>query len=213
MQTTPYRLFYAPGSCSLSAHVLLEELGVPFEAIAARSFSGETLRPDWLELNPRAQVPVLVGPDGVLTECIAILASLAETHAPERFLPSTGTRRFQVLSWMSHLATNLHHAFNPLITATRQGDAEAIAEAKPKLVKLLGEIEQELGSKEWLLSGTQPTLADLQLFTYENWARFFMPAEFASWPKLAAHAARMLSRPAVQRALGREFPNGPPSPA
>src|SRR5438128_1914159 len=92
MNSSMYQLYFSPGSCSLVIHCLLEEMGVPFEArridLEAREHHGEAYR----RINPKGKVPALVTPDGVLTECAALIEHLCDRHDPtHRLLGAPGS--------------------------------------------------------------------------------------------------------------------------
>ena len=91
------KLFYSPGSSSLSIHTLLEEIGKPFEAEKVNLRNKEQLSPGYLKVNPKAQVPGLLRDDGsVLTEIVAIATWLAETNPELALLPADADARARV---------------------------------------------------------------------------------------------------------------------
>ena len=105
-----YTLYFSPGSCSLVVHCLLEELGVPFELKRVDA----NAKDDYRKLNPKGKVPAIAGPDGVLTECVAIVEYLCDRHdAQRRWLAAPGTwQRAKTLEQIATLATEIHPVFN-----------------------------------------------------------------------------------------------------
>src|SRR5918998_658321 len=90
-----YNLYYSPGACSLAPHVLLEEIGEPYDLELVSVAHGETQTPEYRAINPKGRVPTLRmvagrggGAEGVLTEAPAILAYLARTHPEGGLWPS-----------------------------------------------------------------------------------------------------------------------------
>ena len=107
-----YKLFYSPGACSMAPHVVLEELGLPFEAVRVVIADGANRTPDYLGINPRGRVPALQITDGagtrVLTEALAIMVYLAQRHPEPALLPTDPEAFACTLEWMSWLGSTLH---------------------------------------------------------------------------------------------------------
>ncbi len=121
-----YTLFHSPGSCSLLVHALLQELDVPFELkrvdFAGREHHDEAL----LKVNPKAKVPALVTPDGVLTECVALVEHQCDRHGEEKLLRPPGSwERAQVLERIAALATGVYPLFNRFFHADGFADDRA----------------------------------------------------------------------------------------
>lgn len=114
-----YRLFYSPGACSLAPHIVLEEIGVPFE-LELVSSRGEregamTATAEWRAMNPKARIPALSGVPGsmggtprLLAEVTAILAYLAMEHPHSRLLPTSPAPLARCLERMNWLSANVH---------------------------------------------------------------------------------------------------------
>ena len=91
------RLFYSLGSCSLASHIALEEAGAAYEVVRTNVRIGDQLKPEYLAINPKGRVPALVTDQGVLTETVAILSYIAETHPQANLLPVDAWARHQAL--------------------------------------------------------------------------------------------------------------------
>jgi glutathione S-transferase len=114
-----HRLYYSPGACSMAAHIVLEEIGEPYdlELVSSRGrVGGEgTTSPAWMAQNPKGRVPALSGvpgriggSDNLLTELHAILFYLARTHPRARLLPTDPAGEARAIEWMNWLASNVH---------------------------------------------------------------------------------------------------------
>jgi glutathione S-transferase len=198
-----YTLHYSPGSCSLVIHCLLEELGVPFEARRADTASAEFLR-----INPKAKVPALATPEGVLTECVAIIEHLCSRHDGEhRWLAAPGTwQRAKTLERIATLATEVHPLFNRFFHAedfAAGGEAQAAVKAHgtEKLLAYFRAEDGAVASPDG--SGGAPDVADLYFMVIARWGRWLDPRAI-EMPRIAPFYARMTARPAVARALARE---------
>ena len=200
-------LYYAPGACSMAPHIVLEEIGVPFEAKPVAMLKGEHLQAAFQTINPRGKVPVLVVDGQSLTENIAILTYLAERHPEAHLLPSDPWSRAQVLSTLAWIASSVHTSFGPLFMAQRfvqdePGREQLVASMRRAIDGYFSEIDQMLAGKEWAF-GTY-SIVDPYLFVYFSWAKNFFRLDVSRFPHYEAHAQRLLARPAVQRALARE---------
>ena len=189
-------LYFAPGSSSFAVHIALQEIGVPFEG-KPMSFKKDDLRsPGYLALNPEGKVPTLVIDGRLLTEVAAILYYLARRFPDAGLLPSDDIEaEAQALSWMSFAAATLH-------PARQRGLDHAI--------EVWQIADRRLGSG-WALENY--SIADIHLFRlYWRFANSLKPAP-GTFPHLEAHYARMMARPAVQRAIEIEAAIGYELPA
>jgi glutathione S-transferase len=177
-------LYFAPGSSSFAVHIALHEIGVPFEGKPMSFRKGDLRSPGYLALNPEGKVPTLLVDGRPLTEVAAILYYLAKRYPDAGLLPRDDVEAdAQALSWMSFAASTLH-------PARRRGldyanEVYAIA-------------DRRLGSG-WALG--YYSITDIHLFRlYWRFANSLKPAP-ETFPNLTAHYARMMARPAVQRAI------------
>lgn len=195
------KLYYSPGACSLSPHIVALEADLPLQLektdIAKKTTaSGE----DFLQINPKGYVPALKLDDGtVLTEGPAIVQYLADKAPASKLIPAAGTlERYKVLEWLNFISTELHKSFSPLFNPANS-DARK-QEARDYLTRRFVTVEQQL-AKTTFLTGDQFSVADAYLFTVLNWGNF---VGMTLPQPLQAFQARVYQRPAVQQALKDE---------
>lgn len=196
------KLFYTPGACSLSPHIVLCELAADY-TLEAVDLKTHTLQDGsaFTDINPKGYVPALQLADGqVLTEGPAIVQYLAELKPEAKLLPASGLERARVQEWLSFISTELHKNFSPLFNPATPDEVQASARAA--IARRLGFIDQALSGQDYL-TGAQFTVADAYLFTIVNWTRF-KGIDLAPWPAVAAFQQRVAQRPAVQQALREE---------
>jgi glutathione S-transferase len=198
------KLFYSPSSCSLSPHIVLRELDLPFtlvrvDPVTKRTESGN----DYLAINPKGYVPALELDDGeVLTEGPAITQYLVDTYAPGTLAPLSGTiERARVNSYLTYIGTELHKPFGRLFDPGLTANARASTIAY--LNRRFALIEQVLADGRASLTGPDFTLADAYLFVIQRWGAF-TDFDLSPFPNVVAHADRVMARPAVQLALDAE---------
>jgi glutathione S-transferase len=197
------KLYYSPGACSLSPHIVLEEAGLPYEAILAPTKT--KLLPDgsdFRKVNPLGYVPYLVLPDGTgLREGPAIVQYIADQVPDKKLAPANGTlARYQLQSWLNFIGTELHKGFGPLFNPAYNDDAKAVSKAK--VLERLAWVDGELAGKTYLM-GDDFTVADAYLFTVTNWTK---PTgiDISGLKNLVAYRERVAARPAVQAAMKAE---------
>jgi glutathione S-transferase len=205
-------LFYYPSNASMAPHILLEEIGQPFELRIVDRTHDEHKSADYLKLNPNGLIPVLVDGDFVLYETAAICLHLADTHPASALAPALGTpQRAHFYQWLTWLTNTLQAALIVYFYPERwveAGNAEGVrqvaAQAEAKIAGLLDQLEAQLAASggPWLL-GEHYTALDPYALMLCRWTRgFHRPAR--TWPRLGAYLARMLERPAVVRAFETE---------
>lgn len=197
------KLYYAPGACSLSPHIVAREAGLDLtlekvDTGAKKTHDGR----DYWTINPKGYVPAIELDDGqVLTEGPALVQYLADKAPEKKLVPAAGTlERYRVQEMLGYINSELHKTysplFNPKITPELRQDREAY------LKKRYAFIEKTLAGKAYLF-GDQFTVADAYLFTVTNWAAY-VKLDLAEFPNLLAFQARVAERPAVQAALVAE---------
>jgi glutathione S-transferase len=197
------KLYFSPGACSLSPHIVLQEAGLDFTLervdIPKRQTAGGA---DFLAINSKGYVPALELKDGtVLTEGPAIVQFVADLAPDRQLAPANGTlERYQLIEWLNFIATELHKGFSPLFRPTSTDDMKQAARAG--LTNRLGWVAQRLEGRDYLM-GPQFTVADAYLFTVLGWAGF-VKFDLSPWPVLDAYLQRVGSRPAVQQAMRAE---------
>ncbi len=196
------KLFYSPGACSLSPHIVLREARLPFELERVDTSAGRTASgADYRALNPKGYVPLLQLDDGqLLTEGPVIVQYLADRAPEARLAPPAGTfERYRLQEWLNYVTSELHKSlgslFNPSMPAEwRQATREAVA-------KKLDYVATQLAGREHLLG--EFTVADAYLYVVLGWTRP-LDIDIRRWPALQQYRRRIGSRPAVQAALQAE---------
>ncbi|WP_414473764.1 glutathione S-transferase family protein [Microvirga sp. M2] len=198
-------LHYYPGNASLLPHMMLREIGAPFEMRLVDRDNNAQKSPEYLKLNPNGRIPVLADGDLVLFETVAIALHLVDRFPEAGLAPQVGSReRGEFYKWMVHL-TNTPQAeyrawFYPDEHVTDEAAIPAAQKAaEQRLCRMFDVISDQLGDRQWLL-GDRFSAADLFLFMLIRWGRA-MPRPPRALPNLNALAERVLSRPAVQEAL------------
>ena len=201
-------LYYYPGNASTLPHMLLREMGLTFELrLVDRKTEGQR-DPEYLRLNPNGLIPALVDGEIVLFETAAIVLHLVERFPEAGLAPPMGTAaRAHFLKWMVHLSNTPQAQymswFYPHNYTIEPGCVEAVKQgARVRLERMFAVIAEQLGDGPYLLGETF-SAADLFLFMLVQWGRN-MPRPPRSWPALAAHAARVWARPAVQATFAAE---------
>ena len=197
------KLYYAPGACSLSPHIVATEAGVALEVekvdLASRKTeSGQ----DFTTINPKGYVPALRLDDGsVLTEGPAIVQYLADQKPAAGLIPAAGTmERYRVQEWLTFIGTELHKNFGPLFNPATP---DAVKEmSKANIAKRLGYLNDQLANKQYLM-GDKFTVADAYAFTIVNWTNF-IKMDLKPYPNVAAFMGRVGARPKVQETLKSE---------
>lgn len=197
------KLYYSPGACSLSPHIVLRELGLPFSLVKVDLKTKRTADgADYLAVNGKGYVPALELDDGqVLTEGPAIVQYLADRKPEAGLAPPNGTlERYRLQEWLNFISTEVHKQFSPLF-APNTPDATKEAQ-RERLAGRFEWLSKQLASKDYLL-GKAFSVADAYLFTVLNWCGF-VGLDLGKWPVLAQYHARIAARPAVQEALKAE---------
>ena len=198
------KLYYGPGSCSIGIHILLEEIGKPYDLELVKLAEGEQTRPHFTALNPKAKVPVLVLDDGTaLTEFPAIAWYLGSTNPEARLLPEDKLGQARALEAMDYAVATTHmqgfaRMFRP---GNFSADLDAAkARGKELVTKAYGILDAALAGKDYIAGAF--SVADAALFYVEFWGIKRMGLDLP--PNCAAHYARMKQRPAVQRVMMQE---------
>ncbi len=206
-------LHYYPGNASFTPHVLLQEIGVPFELELVDRTRGAHKSPAYLALNPNGLIPVLVDGDLVLYETAAICLHLADTHPEAGLAPALGSVErahfYKWLVWLTNtMQATLMHYFYPdrMVDEDHAAAAAQVrAHAQAKVHACLDQIDTQLASHggPWLL-GDRYSAADPYAFMLCRWTRGFAEQPARAYPHIGPFLQRMLARPAVQRAIVAE---------
>jgi len=197
------KLYYSPGACSLSPHIVARELGIPVELKKVNT-KDKTIEGggDYWKVNGRGYVPALELDNGqVLTEGPAIVQYLADQKPEAGLAPKNGSlERYRLQEWLNFLTSEIHKSFSPLFKPNTPEDYKKIA--KDNLATRFDWLDQQLAGKDYL-TGKAFSVADAYLFVLLNWTRF-QSIDLARWPNLVAFQARVGARPRVQEALQAE---------
>jgi len=203
-----FKLYYAPGTCALATHIALEEAGAPYEAALVDFGSQSQRTAEYLAVNPKGRVPALVTESGTLTETPALLCFVAQRFPTAELAPLEDPFALaQVQEFNSYLCSTVHVAHAHRMRGARWADDTAAIEAmKRKMPSTVTEcfelIEHKLLKGPWVM-GERYTICDPYLFTIASWIEGD-GVDTAKVPRVMEHCRRMLTRPAVQRAVAAE---------
>lgn len=197
------KLYYAPGVCSLSPHIALEEAGLKHTLvktdIRAKKIDGGS---DYTTINPLGYVPALGLDDGtILTEGPAIVQYIADQAPEKKLAPANGTpARYRLQSWLNFISTEMHKGFSPLFNAQMPDAAKQLA--RERLAGRFAYLEGHLAKNAYLM-GEAFSVADAYCFTVLRWT---VPSkiDLAPYPNLQAYMKRVEARPGVQAAMKAE---------
>ena len=205
-------LHYFPGNASMAPHMLLHEIGAPFELALVDRAANAQNSPAYLRLNPNGTIPVLVDGDLVLHESAAILLYLCDKHPQADLAPAVGTpERAQFYKWLFWLSNTLQASMKMYFYSERYveaGNADGATQVKRRteaaINSMIDQLEAQLAGHggPWFL-GTRYSALDPYLLMLCRWTRGFdRPARKLA--ALAPYLERVLARPAVQSALKAE---------
>jgi len=196
------KLYYAPGVCSLSPHIVAREAGLPLTLVRVdnknkKTESGE----DYLAIHPKGYVPLLELDNGTrLSEGPAIVQYLADLAPAARLAPANGTfERYQLQEWLNFITSEIHKQFSPLFDPTMPDEAKE--KFRNKLATRFDWVVEQLKGRDYLMGSF--TVADAYLFVVLRWTKFTGP-DLARWPALQQYVERIAARPHVQEALKAE---------
>jgi glutathione S-transferase len=200
------KLYYAPGACSIGIHVLLEEIGKPYEAERVNLQQGEQYQAKFTTVNPKSKVPTLTRDDGsILTEYPAIAYWLARSNPFANLLPDDVDLQARALELTDYAVATIHmqgfaRQFRSSNFTPTPSDEDAVkARGKDIAEKGFALVDKALEGKDYAVG--KFSIADSAIFYTEFWSkRVGMPLP----ANCAAHLDRMLGRPAVQRVLQQE---------
>jgi glutathione S-transferase len=196
------KLYYSPGACSLSPHIVLNEGGFEYDLEKVNLGKHQTADGgDFYQVNPKGYVPTLKLDNGeVLTEGPAIVQYLADQRPELKLAPKAGTMdRYRLIEWLNFISTELHKGFGPFF----HGASEEVKEKqRAQLGKRFTYIDAQLKGKQYLLGDTF-TVADVYLFVMLTW----LPKtgiDLGQWPALNDYFARVGARPRVKATMQKE---------
>lgn len=212
------RLHYYPSTAAMVPHIVLEELGVPYERVLVDRARDRHREPDYLKLNPNGLIPVLTDGDLVLYETAAIVLHLCDTHPGARLIPPLGTTaRAEFYKWLAWLTNTLQATLMVYFYPERwvkegnaEGAAEVKAQAQAKVAGMLDQLDALVAAHggPWIF-GTQYNGLDAYVFTLCRWTRNFSQGRARERAHLGPYLQRMSERPAVQRVFAAEEISAP----
>ena len=197
------KLYYSPGACSLSPHIVLREAGLAFEPVLASTKTHKLQDgTDYYGINPLGYVPMLELDDGTrLREGPAIVQYIADQVPSKNLAPANGTLpRYRLQEWLTFIGTEIHKSFSPLFNPAMPDEGKQIY--RDRLADRFKFVDGQLAGKQYL-TGDHFSVADAYLFTVSNWAKP-MNIDLAAYPNLTAFRDRVAARPAVQEAMKAE---------
>jgi glutathione S-transferase len=197
------KLYYSPGACSLSPHIVLREAGLKFDAVLASTKTHKLQDgTDFYTINPKGYVPLLELDNGErLSEGPAIVQYIADQVPAKNLAPANGTMaRYRLQEWLNFITAELHKGFGPLFNPATPADFKPLAVTK--LTERLTWVDSQLAGKQFLMGDTF-TVADAYLFTVASWGQY-VGVDIKPMANLSAYVARVAARPAVQEALKAE---------
>ena len=202
------KLFYAPGACSFVPHSLLELAGAEFEPALVKLHKGEQRSPEYLALNPRGQVPLLVDGGESISQIVAIVLHIDARFPQAGVLPASGMARTRALSTLMWMNNTVHPTFTHVFMPQKfTEDAGAQALVKQHAVgvyrALLAELEAMAAQAGPWLTGEQPGALDAYALTLLRWGGF-AGIDPETCPATWTLAQRFAALPAVARVVERE---------
>jgi glutathione S-transferase len=197
------KLYYMPGACSLSPHIVLNEAGLAFDKVKVDGKTKATdAGGDFRTANPLGYVPLLELDDGTrITEGPAIVQWIADKVPDKKLAPATGTmERVRLQSWLNFVTSELHKGFSPLFNPAQPEEAKLLF--RQKLGERLKWVDSQLEGRDYLM-GAQFTVADAYLYVLSGWSGA-VGVDTGALKQLAAFMQRVAARPAVQAARQAE---------
>lgn len=197
------KLYYSPGACSLSPHIVLREAGLNFDlALASTKTKKLADGSDFYQINPKGQVPVLELDNGErLTEGPAIVQYIADQAPTSKLAPPAGSmQRYRLMEWLNFITSELHKSYSPLFNPAMPEEGKAVYRAR--ISERLQWVDSQLEGKQYLL-GDEFSVADAYLFTVSGWSKV-VGVDMGSLKNLNAFRDRVAARPAVKAAMEAE---------
>jgi len=197
------KLYYSPGACSLSPHIVLRESGLAFEPILASTKTHKLQDgTDYYAINPKGYVPLLELDSGErLSEGPAIVQYIADQVPARKLAPAAGTmERYRLQEWLNFITSELHKGIGGIFNPAMPEEAKQLM--RDKASGRLKWVDSQLEGKNYLM-GESFSVADAYLFTVTNWTQH-TGIDISALKNLNAFMARMAARPAVQEAMKAE---------
>ena len=201
-----YTLYHFLPSCSLACLIALEQSGADYQVESINLMQGEQGSEDYLKLNPKGRVPLLVTPHGKLSETPAILAYIAQSHPEAQLAPLDDAFQFaRMQAFNSYMASTVHVAHAHALRGSRWADDQAAIESmKRKVPESVAGcyqlLEDNMVAGPWVL-GERYSVSDSYLFAIARWLERDQ-VDIKRFPKINDHFQRMLALPAVAKFVG-----------
>lgn len=201
------KLFYSPGACSFAPHIVLEEIGKPYEIELVSTADGSTRKEKYLSINPKGRVPLLIDGDQTITEASAIMMYLALNNPELNLVDENPLPLTRTIEWMNWLATVHTQAIAQLWRAERFTDDESAHEGiqkkgKEGLIEVCDQIDSKIGQTDWAV-GDKYSIADPYLLVFYRWGNR-LDVNMRNYKHWTRHAEKMEKRNAVQKVLETE---------
>jgi glutathione S-transferase len=197
------KLYYSPGACSLSPHIVLQESGLAYEPVLASTKTHKLQDgTDYYSINPKGYVPLLELDNGQrLSEGPAIVQYIADQVPAKNLAPANGTmERYRLQEWLNFITSELHKGIGGIFNAAMPDEAKQLM--RDKAIGRLKWVDSQLEGKNYLM-GDSFSVADAYLFTVTNWTQH-TGIDISALKNLNAFMARMAARPAVREAMKAE---------
>jgi glutathione S-transferase len=197
------KLYFAPSACSMSSHIILNEIGKKFDIESVDLGSKKTKSgKDFMKINPKGYVPALEIKKGeVLTECAVIAQYLADKAKATKILAKAGSpARYRTIEMLNFIASEVHKSIGSLFNKAMPDDMrKATIERAGKRLDLIN----GLLAKNKYIMGKSFTVADAYLFTVMNWGQW-VGIDLKGWKNLPAYMERIAARPSVKKTMAAE---------
>ena len=207
------QLHYYPSTAAMVPHILLEEIGAPFQRVLVDRMVNAHKTPEYLRLNPNGLIPVLVDGDLVLYETAAVALHLCDSHPEARLAPALGTNeRAHFYKWLAWLSNTMQATLGLYFYPERwvdEGNAEGAKQlkrhAQAKVGTMLDQLDAHVANTggPWFM-GRDYSALDAYVFTLCRWTRNFDSGRARERANLGPYLQRMLERPALQRVFASE---------
>ena len=197
------KLYYSPGACSLSPHIVLHESGLAFEPVLASTKTHKLQDgTDYYTINPKGYVPLLELDNGErLSEGPAIVQYIADLVPAKKLAPPAGTMaRYRLMEWLNFVSTEVHKSYSPLFNPAMPEEGKKVY--RDRLITRYRYLDQQLAGKSYLM-GDEFSVADAYLFVVTSWAKH-VGVDVTGFGNVMAFMERMGKRPSVQAALKAE---------
>lgn len=197
------KLYYSPGACSLSPHIVLREAGLSFDLVKVDLKTKKTeAGADFGQVHGKSYVPVLELDNGdKLTEGAAMVQYIADKKPEAKLAPANGTpERYRLQEWLNFIASEIHKGTGPLFSPQLPDAWKTVV--LERLANRYDYLSKHLEKNQYIM-GNAFSVADAYLFTVLNWTNF-VGIDLGKWPVLKAYSARIAARSSVQQAMAAE---------